>query len=138
MQDFGNPFYSWEQRVQYPSCLSNVRVSAPLDSSRFSGDFETYKRYLARSPERMYMYSLSTREKLPEDLHEAMLLWSFDSKESFVVKSYLEWVEMIDRHNKSRMNFESECRTYDRILFGLFSLFALVGLALATVIASSI
>lgn len=131
MQDFGNPFYSCGQRVQYPSHLPNVFVSPPLDSFRVPGDFKAYKKHLIQSPERMYMYSLSTHEKLPEDLHEAMLLWSFDSKQSFFVKSYLEWVEMIERHHKSRMDLERASRTFDRILF---SLLIVTGLAIGTAI----
>lgn len=83
---------------------------------------------LKSSPERMWDLSLRNKERLPDDLHEAMLLWSFDPSQKLHVQFYLDWASQCELMKASREKFESERRFYDRILFGamVFSGLALV------------
>lgn len=52
---------------------------------------EDQKKSIRSDPSAMYMYSLRCMERLPDDLHEAMLLAAFDPNHSQLVKHYLEW-----------------------------------------------
>lgn len=53
----------------------------------------------------MYSYSLSLHDKLPEKLHEAMLLWSFDPESKDYVKDYLIWVDICEKRKVSKIRF---------------------------------
>jgi hypothetical protein len=84
------------------------------------------------SPEKMYLHSLSTRERLPDEFHEAMMLWSFDPSQSMYCQMYLDWVDHCDKMRKGREKFEKNQRIMDRILFCSVSLcFAALLLVLA-------
>lgn len=76
------------------------------------------KEDLISSPEKMYMLSLVSRERLPEELHNAMLLWSFDSNMGPYVQMYLEWSSHCDEMKSSRIRFEKSMLLYDRIMLG--------------------
>lgn len=82
------------------------------------------------SPEKMYMLSLRTRRRLPDRLHEAMVMWSFDPAHADHVRMYLNWIEHCDEMRASRERFERIQRNHDRMLFCMMILsgFALVSL----------
>ncbi len=96
--------------------------SIPSIKTRKTDCSEELKKFLIESPERMYSHSLSTCEKLPDELHEAMLVWSFDSKKSEVVRMYLEWVDRVEYHRLSLKKFEDAHRAQERILLVLMAL----------------
>lgn len=75
------------------------------------------KEQLRSSPEKMYWYALGTREKLPEELHDAMMLWSFDPANSFYCRLYLDWIGHCDEMRMIREKFEKRQRIMDRVLF---------------------
>jgi hypothetical protein len=63
---------------------------------------------IKKCPASMYMLSLRTHSKLPDELHEAMLLFSFDPEHSECVRGYMSWVvacqdrlEMLERIRRS-------------------------------------
>lgn len=68
------------------------------------------RKSIKSDPAAMYMYSLRCMERLPDDLHEAMLLAAFDPTHSWMVKHYLEWAIACDeraiRTEKARMQEE--------------------------------
>jgi hypothetical protein len=51
---------------------------------------------LAQDPYRMCQTAFSRKEKLPDDLHQAMIMWSFHPEFSFCTKYYLEFLEFLD------------------------------------------
>lgn len=93
---------------------SSVRVRKPAE--------EIYKKIdedsIISSPEKMYMLSLSTREKLPERLHKAMLLFSFDPNSKLYVQMYLDWSSHCEDMENSRITFERRRKIHDRIILG--------------------
>jgi hypothetical protein len=99
-----------------------VDYSVPSIVTRKTHYSEELKKFLMESPERMYSHSLSTCEKLPDELHEAMLVWSFDSKKSEVVRMYLEWVDRMEYHRLSLKKFEDAHRAQERLLLVLMAL----------------
>lgn len=70
-------------------------------------------------PQELYSISLRIGRKLPDQLHNHMLLWSFDDEHIHVVKDYLEWVEHCERRDeateRTRKRIES-IEKMDRIL----------------------
>lgn len=86
---------------------------------------------LKSSPERMWDLSLRNKERLPDDLHEAMLLWSFDPAQKLYVQFYLDWAGHCEFMKASREKFERQRKMHDRILFGTM---VASGLALAAVL----
>lgn len=73
---------------------------------------------LKQSPEKMYLLSLATKEKLPDGLHDAMMLWSFDKSSKPYVQMYLEWINHCEDMANSRISFERRCKMWDRIILG--------------------
>lgn len=61
---------------------------------------------LMNSAMEMYLYSLSIHDKLPEKLHEAMLLWSFHPEQKNYVKDYLIWVETCEKRKIQKIKFD--------------------------------
>jgi len=57
-------------------------------------------------PMAMYLHSLRTFARLPDRLHEAMLLFSFDPSYSSYVKMYMEWVCACEEREKVRLSRE--------------------------------
>lgn len=76
---------------------------------------EEEKNKIRSDPAAMYMYSLRCMERLPNDLHEAMLLAAFDPAHSSMVKHYLEWAISCDeraiRADKARKQEEFHRRS---------------------------
>lgn len=83
------------------------------------------------SPEKMYMLSLRIHRRLPDRLHEAMFMWSFDPASADYVKMYLDWTAHCDETKAARDRFERIQRGHDRILFLVI---ALSGFALASLL----
>lgn len=48
---------------------------------------------LSKDPESMLNLSISRNERLPEDLHTAMVMWSFHPEKKQICKFYLDWIE---------------------------------------------
>lgn len=116
MQEFDPP--SYPSVSVYPRCKI-----PPVGDPR--------REQLMRNPEAMWNASLSARTRLPDDLHEAMMLWSFDPKQSHWVQYYADWVDHCDSMRALRENFERQRRIHDWILLGLMiasgvSLFAVL------------
>lgn len=70
-------------------------------------------------PQELYVLSLRTGRQLPDQLHNHMLLCSFDENHARVVKDYLEWAEHCNRReeNTERLRKKMESiEKMDRIL----------------------
>ena len=74
------------------------------------------KEKLLNSPIDMYLYSLSTKQRLPDELHEAMLLWSFDIELNEYVKSYLSWIKTCEERKLSREKFEKQMQFQEKFI----------------------
>lgn len=107
MQDFSTP----------DLCLSNLVASLPAQSWEEELIAGVNEDDFISSPEKMYMLSLRTHNRLPDRLHEAMVMWSFDPAQSDYVKMYLDWARHCDEMRASRERFERVMRNHDRILF---------------------
>lgn len=83
------------------------------------------------SPEKMYMLSMRIHDRLPDRLHESMLMWSFDPKQSDYVKMYLNWVGHCDEMKASRERTQRMLRNHDRTLFCMM---LVSGVALASIL----
>ena len=53
----------------------------------------------------MYFLSLSIKDELPQELHNAMLLWSFSPQQADLVKSYLHWVETCKERKQKKNEY---------------------------------
>lgn len=71
---------------------------------------------LMASPVDMYLYSLAIRERLPEKLHQAMLMWSFDPNQNEHVQRYLEWVESCEERKVAKERWEKKFARNERIM----------------------
>jgi hypothetical protein len=69
------------------------------------------------SPEKMYLMSLNTREKLPERMHEAMLLWSFDPSASVYCQLYFDWISHCEKMQLYREKMDKRFRFQERFIF---------------------
>lgn len=60
---------------------------------------------LISSPEKMYMYALRSRRRLPEELHNAMMMWAYDPACKTYVVMYLDWIKHCEKMDgyKARM-----------------------------------
>ena len=86
---------------------------------------------LPMDPHDLYLLSLRTGRRLPDQLHEHMLLWSFDDKAAPVVKDYLEWIEHCKRRDEASELTRKRMESIERMdralnLLGLVAAFALV------------
>lgn len=108
MQDF-----SWE-RVSHDVCVWPPLV--PLSDS----DVEK----MISDPQAMYYHALRTHKRLPERLHEAMLLFSFHPEFREEVRQYLNWVVVCEERDARMESYKKSELFRDRIIFG--SLFLVV------------
>lgn len=113
-------------------CLSSLIASLPAQSWEEEIVAGAKEEDFVSSPEKMYMLSLRIRGRLPDRLHEAMVMWSFDPSQSDYVKMYLDWTRHCDEMRVSRERLERTLRNHDRILFCmmLFSGFVLLSIFL--------
>lgn len=71
---------------------------------------------LMASPMDMYLYALSLRDRLPEHLHQAMLMWSFDPKQNQHVQAYLEWVTSCEERKIAKEQWDKKFARNEKIL----------------------
>lgn len=82
-------------------------------------------------PGELYLFSLRTGRRLPDQLHEHMMLWSFDDNAAPVVKDYLEWIEHCKRRDEAAELTRRRMQSIEKMdkalnLLGLVAAFALV------------
>lgn len=104
MQEF-NTYFTGLSVIPRPSVMSKEELYASLSKEKWT-----------QSAEKMYMLSLSTRERLPEELHNAMILWSFDLKSKPYVQMYLDWTKHCEEMEARRKRFERQCLMHDRMI----------------------
>lgn len=80
--------YFWED---WPNA-QNVAVRTPME---IPSD-EKEREELSKDPYQMLQVALSRREKLPDDLHQAMMVWSFHPQLSYTAKMYVEWLDFLN------------------------------------------
>jgi len=87
-------------------------------------------------PEELYLFSLRTGRKLPEELHNHMLLWSFDERGSRVAKDYMEWIEHCRLRDETVERTRRRLRDIERIdrALNVFMLVVALALSMALVI----
>jgi hypothetical protein len=88
------------------------------------------------SPRDMYLYALALRGKLPDHLHQSMMMWSFVPKQNQYAQMYLEWVTSCEERKLAKERWERKFARNDRIIRILMSCWAFFVIALA--VASSI
>lgn len=66
-------------------------------------------------PQELYLLSLKTGKQLPEQLHNHMLLWSFDDNHSWVVKNYLEWAEHCNRRDEQTERLKERMESMEKM-----------------------
>jgi hypothetical protein len=71
---------------------------------------------LMASPVDMYLYSLAIRDRLPENLHQAMLMWSFDPKQNEHVQAYLTWATSCKERKVAKERWEKKFARNERIM----------------------
>lgn len=75
-------------------------------------DMETMK----GDPMAMYLHSLRTFSRLPEKLHEAMILHAFDPDYSKSVRDYLEWVRSCEERDARNADHRRREAMFDRAI----------------------
>jgi hypothetical protein len=113
MQDFSTPFVS----SAYETAITR-RLS---------------KEQLISSPADMYLYSLALKDRLPDELHNAMLVWSFDPEEKAHVQAYLSWVASCDERKRARKDWERKMERSDTIM-NVTMIIALLGVAIQIIV----
>lgn len=73
---------------------------------------------MKRDPVAMYLHSLRTHSRLPQNLHEAMLIHSLDPMMDCHVKSYLEWVDACERREESSRMLRRREAMLDGLILG--------------------
>jgi hypothetical protein len=68
------------------------------------------------SPIDMYLYALALRGKLPDHLHQSMIMWSFDPKQNQHVQAYLEWVASCEERKTSKERWEKKFARNEKIM----------------------
>lgn len=91
-----------------------------IDAKKKLSEYEVEK--MSRNPHAMYLHALKTHKRLPDRLHESMMLFSFDPEFGQCVKDYLMWhasCEERDRASSSQRRVElvAACS----LLFAVFS-----------------
>ena len=66
----------------------------------------------------MYLHSLRTHSRLPEELHESMLIHSLDPASSERVRDYLEWVSACEERDERMDLFRRREAMVDRMILG--------------------
>jgi hypothetical protein len=78
------------------------------------GDIDRMK----SDPVCMYLYSLRTYSRLPDELHESMLIHSLDPASSESVRNYLEWVSACEERDERVALFRRREAMMDRMILG--------------------
>ena len=115
MQEYD--FYSWchelnadgRFRLSYPERVA-LALETEMDQPEIDPDD------IHRSSERLYLFSLSTKRRLPEELHNAMLLWSYSEEGRFYSKAYVEWADQCDKWAEMREKHRKREKFMERSL----------------------
>lgn len=75
-----------------------------------------YDENVKKDPEKMYILALKTRKELPEELHQAMMLWSFDSNCTYV-KMYLDWIKHCQEIDLIRDKYNKKIEFGEKMVF---------------------
>ena len=90
---------------------------------------------MASDPQVMYLHSLRTHKRLPNRLHEAMLLFSFHPDSRLSVQHYLLWVAACEEREAHMKSFRRSERLRD---FVLAASMLLVSVALVSILVAEI
>jgi len=71
---------------------------------------------LMASPVDMYLYALALRDRLPEHLHQAMIMWSFDPQQNQHVQAYLEWAKSCEERKIAKERWDKKFARNERIM----------------------
>lgn len=85
-----------DESVLYPNVEVRIPMSIPEGAEREE---------LAKDPARMLSISMSRRERLPDELHTAMVMWSFHPEKKSICKFYFDWVEACEHKEKTGSKF---------------------------------
>jgi hypothetical protein len=99
--------------VDYEDEIAKSFLKEIREAYKWSGvEFDEDK--MKSSPSDLYLHSLRIQQRLPQELHDAMMLWSFhpDGKEH--ARMYLEWVEHCELREESRIRFERRMKNIER------------------------
>jgi hypothetical protein len=102
--------YEAEEWAEIYRAYSKGTLSADDKWSRVEFDEDEIK----SSPSDLYLHSLRIKQRLPQELHDAMMLWSFHPDGKEYARMYLEWVERCDLWEESRVRFERDRKNFDR------------------------
>lgn len=80
-----------DESILYPDV--SVRIPLPIPEG-------PERENLSRLPHMMLSISLSRRERLPEDLHQSMVMWSFHPDFHDCTRMYFQWVSIVEQTNK--------------------------------------
>jgi hypothetical protein len=69
------------------------------------------------SPEKMYTYALRSRKRLPDEFHNAMMMWAYDPNYKQYVVMYLEWVKHCEDMEGCRARMRRREMVGDKVLF---------------------
>jgi hypothetical protein len=93
-----------------PVCVAVVPPAAMAIARRL-----TDEQFMA-SPIDMYLYALALRGKLPDHLHHAMIMWSFDPKQNEHVQAYLTWIDSCEERKAAKERWEKSFARNERIM----------------------
>lgn len=79
-----------DESILYPQ--THVEASVPLPIPE--GEPEREK--LSKDPRMMLSISMSRRERLPDDLHQSMVMWSFHPEFQLICKLYFQWASLCE------------------------------------------
>lgn len=85
-----------DESVLYPDVKVHVPMSIPEGAEREE---------LAKDPARMLSISMSRRERLPDELHTAMVMWSFHPEKKQICKFYIDWIAACEYRDKNGLTF---------------------------------
>lgn len=75
---------------------------------------EADKEKIKGDPVAMYIHSIRTSSRLPEDLHESMILHAFDPAHSESVRGYLEWARSCEERDARDAEYRRRQSMFDR------------------------
>lgn len=79
---------------------------------------------LSKDPYEMFRVSLSRRERLPEDLHQAMIMWSFHPHLQAPAKMYVEWIDFLEeKETPAQKSGKRNIQNMYRLASGFFRSF---------------
>jgi hypothetical protein len=81
-----------DESVLYPN--TQVRTPLPIPEGE-------EREKLSKNPAMMLSISMSRRERLPDDLHTAMVMWSFHPDKQKICKFYFDWVAACEHKDET-------------------------------------